>query len=312
MLKKIKGKKIILSGILVLLVTLAIIGLTTSSNPPPETPSIKGTYTIQYSTKISATVGEHFLTLSGWTSPYARVILSSSANSLFGQTTADETGFFLFKFIFLPYKIGELALLAQDVNGFSSPPLYLPEPPAGQDLFIENVLMPPTLSLSSGLVNYQQTVSASGKTFPNSKVAIYLYSAPKTTLWKIIQETIIKSVFAKAAPRLEIKSNENGNFEFNLPSIEPAQEKLFVASFFSKPEISEKNYSPKSFTLSFETLSFWEKIAFSLLVLLVKIYYWLKGISANPTKIIILEIPIITFLLVSIIFRKYAEKITET
>lgn len=311
MIKEIKEKKVLLlePALLILLAILAVSKLSFRPPAPPDTSSVKG---IQYAAKLSATVGEHFLTLSGWTSPSAKVTLSSSANSLYGQTTADETGFFIFKFIFLPYKIGELALLAKDVKGFSSPPLYLPEPPTGQDLFIENVLMPPTLSLSSGLINYQQTVSASGKTFPNSKVVIYLYSAPKTTLWKIIQETIIKSVFAKTAPKLEIESDENGNFEFNLPSVEPADEKLFVASFFSKPEISEKNYSPKSFTLSFETLSFWEKIAYFLLLLLGKIYLWFRGISAEPTKIIVLEIPLMIFLFAKLIFRKYAEKAIGT
>jgi len=266
-----------------------------------ETPSIQG---IQFPTKISATIGEHFLTLSGWTSPQALVFLSSSGGNLSAQTLADQTGFFIFKFVFLPNQIGELSLIAQDSNGLVSSPLYLPEPPSNQDLFIENILLSPTLSLSKSELNPNETVIAFGKTFPNSKILVYQYSDPKTTLWKRIKEFIIKPAFAKTIPILEVESNNQGNFEFNLPSSQPAEQKIFVASLFGP------DYSPKSFTLSFKTLSFWEQVAAILIFLLSKVYLWFETIAEDPTKIIWLEIPLLAFLFIRVLLREWVKKIS--
>lgn len=271
-------------------------------------PSIKK---IRHGTEISAQVGEYLLTLSGWTSPFARVYLSSSANNLNAQTEADQNGFFIFSYLFLPYKTGELSLIAEDINGLGSPPLYLPEPANNQDVYIENVLMPPTLSLITAETEQEETNKATGKSFPNSQLKVFLYVNPKTTFWNQLQEKIIKTVFAKTAPLLEVQSNSEGYFEFNLPSTEPAEQKIFVAGLFRPPfpEFGEKELaSPKSFTLSFKTLSFWEKIAYILNSLLSQIYLWFKSAAEDPTKIIWLEIPILSFLFIKVLIRGFGEK----
>lgn len=302
-------KKYFLEGILGIgILGLIILGKKQPS-PPPEKPAVEG---IQYVSRVSATVGENFLTLTGWTSPKALVSLTNSLGSLSTQTLADSTGFFLFKFIFLPNKIGELSLIAQDTNGLVSAPLFLPEPPPNQDVFIENVLLAPTLGLAKSEILPGETAGASGKTVPHSKVLVYQYLDPKTTFWRKIKEFLIKSVMAKTAPILEVEADDGGNFEFNLPSTEPADLKIFVASIFQKPQLpSEENYSPKSFTLSFKTLSFWELMANFLLSILLKIYLLAKKIAEDPTRIIWLEIPILGFLFIKVGLRGITEKILE-
>lgn len=299
-------KRIFLFGALGIIILGLVIDIKGKPLSQPEKPAVEG---IQYVSRVSATVGENFLTLAGWTSPAALVSLTNSLGSLSTQTLADSTGFFLFKFIFLPNKIGELSLMAQDTNGLASTPLFLPEPPSNQDVFIENVLLPPTLSLAKGEILPNETAFAAGKAFPSSKVLVYLYSDPKTSLWAKIRELIIKAVSAKTAPILEVESDNGGDFEFNLPSIEPADLKIFVASIYKKPEFSPQNYSPKSFTLSFKTLSFWELIANFLLSILTKIYLLVKKIAEDPTKIIWLEIPILGFLFLKVGLRGIMEKI---
>ena len=304
-----KQKQIILLGLMVLTITFAIV----SRKPAPlpvEPPAVKG---IQAPTKVSARIGEYYLTLSGWTSPAALVTLSSSANSLSGRVTADQNGFFIFRFVFLPNTVGELCLIAQDTSGQASPPLFLPEPANNQNTTIANILMPPTLNLSTGVVTNEETAIASGRTFPDSRVRVYLYSQPETTLWQIIQETVVKSVFAKTVPFLDIQSDTEGDFEFNLPSAEAAEQKVFVASFL-KPNLAgfkeEEPASPKSFTLSFKSLSFWEKIAYLFGLILIQAYLWLRAIIDDPVKIIWLEIPILSFLFVKILLRGIREKET--
>jgi len=308
---------------LALIILPAFAFFITKDTKPNQDNGVKG---IQYITQVSARVGEYYLTLSGYTSPQALVILSSSTGNLSAQTTADQKGFFLFKMVFLPHKIGELSLISQDTDGLASPPVYLPEPSDSEgekDIFIENILLPPTVSFSSGSNDRENGSSAAGKTFPNSKVLVYLYADLKTTLWQKIKTVIVKTVFAKAAPRLETTSNDNGEFEFSLPSVEPAEQKLFVASLAEQislmtnqaratavqpqpPETTVENYSPKSFTLTFETYSIWEKIAAWIILGVARAIIWLR---ANPTNIIWLEIPILFILVVEILLRGWIEKI---
>lgn len=301
-------KRFFWAGFFVVLIFGFLASLKIRPAPEPEEVTVKG---IQFPVRLSAIVGENFLTLTGWTSPAAKVSLTNSLGSLSTQTLADSTGFFLFKFIFLPNKIGELSLIAQDTSGLASTPLFLPEPAKGYDIFIENVLMPPTLNLAKGEILPGETAGASGKTIPLSKVLVYLYSDPKITLWSKIRSLIIKGVWAKTAPILEIEADSEGDFEFNLPSTEPADLKIFVASIYKKPEFSPQNYSPKSFTLSFKTLSFWEVIANFLLLILLKIYLLVKKIAEDPTKIIWLEIPILGFLFFKVGLRGITQKILE-
>lgn len=312
-----KIKITVLSVLVLALILLPVIAFFSSKGiKPNQDNGVKG---IQYVTQISARVGEYYLTLSGYTSPQALVILSSSTGNLSAQTPADQKGFFLFKMVFLPHKIGELALISQDTDGLATPPVYLPEPEAEKNIFIENILLPPTVSFSSGSNDRENGSSAAGKTFPNSKVLVYLYAETKTTLWQQLKEIIIKSVFAKTAPRLEVTSDDSGEFEFSLPSVEPAEQKLFVASLAEQLSLmtnqakaaeeesgeTVENYSPKSFTLTFATYSIWEKIAAFIILGIARLIIWLR---ANPSNIIWLEIPIIFILVVEILLRGWLEK----
>lgn len=275
-------------------------------SPPDKkttsSPTVKG---IEHKTTISTVVGENYLYLSGYSSPFALIYLSSSIGNIKNNTMADETGFFRFQFVFLPQKTGELCLIAEDLDGQASPPLYLPEPPANRNIHIENVLMPPTLSLFKGKANPNETNAANGKTFPNSKILVYLYSDPYVSFWSKIKNLIIRGVWAKTAPRLEVESDSSGNFEFSLPSVEPADQNLFVASLLYG------NYSPKSFTLSFSTLSLGDKILLVLLWILDLIYLFLKSIVEDPTKVIWLEVPILIFLFLKVLLRGWIEKIAN-
>ena len=264
---------------------------------PPQ--PVKGS---QYSTKISATVGENYLTISGYTSPFAQVTLTSSAGNLNRETTADSTGFFVFKSIFLPKKIGEISLLAEDTAGLVSSPVFLPEPPNNQDVFIENILLSPTITVAESQINPGETISASGKTFPNSQIEVHLYADPKLVWWQTIKEVFVKTAQAKMAPNLTVLTDNLGNFEFNLPTSEPATQRIFVAGLL------KNNYSPKSFTLSFKTLSWLDKLGSFLRDAIIPLFIWLNFIFKDPLRIIIIELFILAFLLIKIALAKPEKK----
>jgi len=286
--------------------------LKTAFAPESNFGSVKGANSVSFTTQVSATVGENYLTITGYTSPQAKVILSSSAGNLYRQTFADNTGYFVFQAVLFPQNVGELSLISQDTNGFSSTPLFLPAPPPSQDVILQGLLMPPTIGLSTGENSYDQPSAVAGKTFPKSPVLIYLYADPEQSFWSTINtfgtnfwNLIVHQAFAKSAPRLEIESDENGDFEVNLPSVEPAMQKIFVASLF------DKNYSPKSFTLTFATLSIWGKIGLFFRSLWEKVLDFFRSIAQDPTKIIWLEIPLLAILFLNLTFRWAVEKVSQ-
>jgi predicted small lipoprotein YifL len=304
-----KNFYLLLVIILFLIIPVALLGPLKS--PPADKitksspPIVKG---VEEKTTVEAFVHEdqeNYWYLSGYSSPLAQIYLSSSVGNIKDKTTADETGFFRFQFALLPQKTGELCLITEDLDGLASPPLYLPEPPANKNVEIEDVLMPPTVSISKGKVSLNEMNAAIGKTFPNAKVSVYLYSDPQISFWSKIKNLILREVWAKTAPRLEVESDSSGNFEFNLPSGEPADQNLFVASLLYG------NYSPKSFTLSFSTSSLGDKILLILWSILNQIYLFLESIIEDPTKVIWLEIPILILLFLKVLLRGWLEKIAN-
>lgn len=292
-------------------------------------PEVKGE---EFLTRMTAIVGGNSLALSGFTSPFASVKLTSSNGSLYRLTTADKNGIFSFFQVPVSGPVGEISLIAQDTDGMTSPPLFLPQPGTNTDVTIADVLMPPTIYLSSGSNLFNQTAYSSGKSFPNSKILVYLYAEPKNDFWSKTWNFIVKSVFAKTAPRLLVETDEKGDFEFSLPTIEPAEQKIFVAGLLRRAGLTERatiieqatgaqgkeqdwlyqtegeDYSPKSFTLSFKTLSFWQRLFAYLVSFLALLHYWLQTILNDPVKIIWLEIPLIIILFLTIIIRAIKER----
>lgn len=271
----------------------------TRSSPPP-TDSLKENIITTNSAGV-----ERNLSLSGYSSPFAQIHLSSSVGNINNFTTTNENGFFNFNFIFTSPITGELSLIAEDHDGLASPPTFLPEPSSNNDIKIENVLMPPTLSIFKGKVSSGEVNFASGKTYPNSKVLLYFYSDSKVSLWEKLKDLIISGVWAKTTSRLEVDSDLNGNFAFNLPSTEPANQNLFVAGQFYG------SYSPKSFTLSYSTLSLGDKILLGFSWSLDQINLYLKAVVEDPTKVIWLEIPLLIFLTLKVLLRGWIEKVID-
>jgi len=147
-------------------------------------------------TKVVARVGGYVLNqLTGWTSPFAEVTLTSQG--LARKTTADGEGFFAFYYIPVPENLGELCLIAQDVNQLPSFPLCLAPPPKNQNLQIKDVLLSPTISLEGAQIPTGKTAKASGMTFPNSEVEVYFFTDSEWSIWSTITKIFPKITLPK-------------------------------------------------------------------------------------------------------------------
>ncbi len=211
--------------------------------------------TTNHQIEINLTIGDHHFTLFGYTSPYA--LVSFSGLGIFDQTYADEKGYFVFKNRYSPFSPKEACLTAQDQFGRLTSPVCLPSFPTNYDVEIGPVIMPPSLSLNKNDYWIGDQVVLTGQTIPNSSVKLSFFT--QNTSYEIIDQLIsitplIKDIYAFSFPKLEIKSDNKGNFSISLPSTSAKKYRLFTQTYYL-----EKN-SPESRKLTVEILPWWMMI----------------------------------------------------
>lgn len=246
------------------------------------------TESIPYAITVTATVGEPKLTLFGYTSPQAEVKLEGER--VHEETIANEEGYFFFDRIFLPPPTPdypEICLTAIDTHYRTSFPTCLPPLPVGPfDITVGPVLLPPTISLEKGNFLPNEQIVAEGETIPNTEATIYLANDFWTkTPHRLLSIFRASPAYAYYLPRYQIQADERGHFEFNLPGVRPASWRVFAATnFLGSP-------TPKSNSLSFKVLSWWEwfwqmlKRLLSLILGFLRPYLWQLIILAEVVLI---------------------------
>jgi len=255
---------------------------------------------IAFESQVSARIGEKMLNLSGYTSPFAQVTLYLD-DQVPQKTIANSLGFFIFADIFLPQNPPIPCLVAVDTDDLATPPLCLARLPANADSNVENILLPPTISVGQEKIPEGNTIAARGATFPNSKVRMFLFRKEKPR--QLFPFNFKFLAFAMEGPPLEVKSDDRGYFEFNLPSTYPTTYRIFLGSE------RQDNPSPKSNTLTFYVLSFWEHFWERLKQFFLCLANLLYQIITDPEKIIFLEIPLLCFLILHVIYRTLVDSL---
>ena len=213
------------------------------------------------STEVFLSIGEYRFTLFGYTSPQALVTFLGMG--IFDQTYADNNGYFIFKNRFSPFSPREACLTAQDQLGRLSSPLCLPPFPTNYNVEIGPVIMPPTISLDKNNYYVGDRVILSGQTVPNTQVNLSMFTqtSPRIPLRDSPLFSLIKQVEAYSLPKIEIKSDEKGNFSITLPSSSPQTFRLFVKTNYLE------NSSPESRKLTLKILPWWLIVIQSFLML---------------------------------------------
>lgn len=194
-------------------------------------------------TEISASVGERKLTIFGWAPSESKITVDGI--SVYDSVTAAKDGSFIISGVFLPVRTlyPEICLQAQDSQGRTTQPTCIPPLPVGQYYYeVGPILLSPTLSLKKEEIIKGEQAVASGKVTPQTQVDIFL-AREKTSSNDLF--SLVKTAFAYNIPKYQIKSDENGNFEFNLPT--GVADKWLV---FAGANI-QGSASPKSNTLTF-------------------------------------------------------------
>jgi hypothetical protein len=214
------------------------------------------------SVNLSAIVGGYLFDLQGLTSPWAKVEFYSTEGNLEVTTLANDQGIFHFRNVLAPIQTGDFCFISYDTNGTANNPLCFSPPPPKTKTTISDIVLSPTLVLDRGLFRQGEMVAASGRTFPNAEIRIYMFEENRP-FWIDLIDVIIPQAFAREGPRLTINADSNGDFSFNLPT-----QKSNLWRMFAGPKFKEENMTAKSNTLEFSALSWLEWIIYHSLELI--------------------------------------------
>lgn len=210
--------------------------------------------------KVTATIGDSHLYLYGYTSPQALVTLEGMG--ILDHSYADDNGYFQFSTLFSSKSSREACLSSKDPLGRLSSPVCLPPFPAGNDVSVGSVIMPPTVSLNSQNYYMGDQIILSGQAVPNTEVNLSMFGNNEKTS----SFALIRPVEAFTFPELKVKSDNKGNFSINLPSSNPNRFRLFAQANFLK------SVSTNSINLNFDVLPIWMVIVKYLLLFISLIY----------------------------------------
>ncbi len=127
------------------------------------------------STVVTATVGTYHLTVSGYQSPYASIILKTQNGVFLASTTADSNGYFSISNILINSSVLTYCFQAVDFKriGESDACITL-DGPISSDVTKNNIFLPPTIGLSKKQINAGQNAIIYGYSMPGATVYLYI------------------------------------------------------------------------------------------------------------------------------------------
>lgn len=122
---------------------------------------------------ITATVGAFHLSVTGFQSPYASIILKTQNGTFLASTTADSKGYFSISNTLINTSVLTYCFQAVDFKriGISEACITL-DGPITQDVTYNNIFLPPTIALSKKQINAGQDAVIFGYSMPGAKVEL--------------------------------------------------------------------------------------------------------------------------------------------
>lgn len=122
---------------------------------------------------VVAIVGELTLSVSGYISPYASIVLTSQGVFL-RSAVADSKGYFYISEVLIKKGFSEFCLDAVDFKNIGESSACFSFPPAESSIVMTDIFLPPTLGLYRNDIEAGGTAIAFGYSMPNAKVILHL------------------------------------------------------------------------------------------------------------------------------------------
>lgn len=227
---------------------------------------------------VKASVGEFYLNVSGWISPFATVVMTTPDGTFIRSTVADEFGNFYFPQILINRGFSGFCLTAIDFKRLGESYTCFSFPPAKDDITMRDIFLPPTLGLSRSEVPAGSSVKAFGYTMPFAIVTLDINGVKLTTT-----------------------ADKNGYYEFDLTNLKAGIYKLFAtAQYKGKTSLSPSKY------VQLKALSLWEQFLAFIRDLWKKIVRLFTSIGLGPLW---LGLPIL-ILIIILILKLWPERFT--
>lgn len=237
-----------------------------------------GSFSGSHSTEISAQVGEYYLSLYGWISPFASVILTSDG-VLLRATVADQYGNFSIPDVLIKKGFTHFCLEAVDFRRLGDSLTCLTIPPARGSVTMRDIFLPPTLGLSRSEIAEGATAIAFGYTMPGATVTLHLSNG----------QTLVTT------------ADSTGYYQFEIKGLKAGKYTLFAtAEYHKKPSLAPTR------KLTLTALSWWEQFIAFLKDLFNKI---LKFIFGLPLGALWLGFPPL-LAIIMLILKIWPEKFT--
>ncbi len=232
----------------------------------------------KHNTGVSAKVGQYYLNLSGWISPYASVVLTSDGIFL-RSTTADSKGNFYITGVLIKAGFSSFCLEAIDFKRLGDSYTCFKLKPAAGDITMKDIFLPPTLGLSRNEIGENEEAIAFGYTMPGAKVKLYLNNG------QIIETT----------------ADSEGYYEFKLKNLKAGKYELYAMA-----EYQNKESLKPTKTLKLSSLSWWEMFLTYLKDIWDRIVKFIASIGLGPLWI---ASPII-IAIIALVLKLWPEKFT--
>ena len=221
---------------------------------------------------VTARVGEFYLDLSGYASPFASVILTSNG-VFYRSTVADQNGFWAIHDILVNRNFSDFCLEHIDYKNIGSSTTCLKIPPVAGNIVKKDIFLPPTIGLQRSQIRAGGNGVVFGYTMPGATVTIHQDNG-KT---------------------YQVTADEHGYYELTLKNLSAGTYQLFATAHYNGRE----SLSPSK-TVTLTALSWWGQILLWLKEFFTWLWKLLTGLGLGPLWLILPLIPLIIFLLLKL------------
>jgi len=225
-----------------------------------------------------AQVGNFYLNLSGYISPYASVVLT--IDGIFARATvADAGGNFSISGVLIKKGFSHFCLEAVDFKRLGDSYTCFDIPPAKGEVTMKEIFLPPTLGLSKNVIAEGGETLAYGYTMPGAEVTLYLSNGQKLTAF----------------------ADQTGYYVFHIKNLKAGKYNLYARSIYNHKE----SLAPTK-TVQLRALSWWEQLIAFLQSILKNIQKFFSSWALGPLWI---GLPIL-ILIIILILKLWPEKFT--
>ena len=231
-----------------------------------------------FSVPVQAQVGQYYLNLSGYISPYASVVLT--IDGIFARATvADSQGNFSISSVLIKAGFSNFCLEAVDYRRLGDSYTCFHIAPAKGGVTLTNIFLPPTLGLSKNTIAAGGQTLAFGYTMPGAKTTLYLSNG---------QQIIVNA-------------DSTGYYSDTIKNLKAGSYSLYSRAFYNNKE----SLAPTK-KVNLRALSLWEQIMLFIQSIINNILKFFSSLSLGPLW---LGLPIL-ILIIILILKLWPEKFT--